>query len=76
MVLEQLLTFLHEVLRYVRVTETEQKRALDGRLPTIDKYIQCRKSTSAVGPCLALIELCYGIELPRYILQDPHLLKI
>jgi hypothetical protein len=76
MLLEQSRTFLHEILRYVRATETEQQRALDGHLPTIDEYMQCRKSTSAVGFCLALIEFCYRIELPRYVLEDPDMLKI
>lgn len=70
------MTFLNELLRFVRATETEQQRHLSRYTPTIEEYIHVRMSTSAVTPCLALNELCYGIELPRSVMKDPDMQRI
>ncbi|KAI4254601.1 MAG: hypothetical protein L6R42_007129 [Xanthoria sp. 1 TBL-2021] len=40
------------------------------KLPSIDEYHQRRMGSSAVRICLAITEYCFGIEIPRSVMND------
>lgn len=56
--LEQRENFFEDMRFYISSTETEQKWHLEGeaRIPTLEDYWHSRMGTSAVRPCLAVIE--------------------
>ncbi|CZR62301.1 uncharacterized protein PAC_12198 [Phialocephala subalpina] len=61
---EQRENFFEDMRFYISSTEMEQKWHLEGeaRIPTLEDYLHSRMGTSAVRPCLAVIEFANGIR--------------
>ncbi|KUJ16791.1 terpenoid synthase [Mollisia scopiformis] len=70
---EQRQNFFEEMKLAISSTEAEQKPKLEGRLPTLEEYWSTRMGISAVGVCIALIELASGIRGPYETNREPSL---
>lgn len=56
------------------VWEASDRRA--GTRPSVDVYVRQRRFASAIHPCLDLIELAAGIELPIAVRSDPDFIEL
>ncbi|KAA6411299.1 MAG: hypothetical protein FRX48_04579 [Lasallia pustulata] len=63
-------SFLNELVYFVRMTKVEQRFQCSKEFPTVEEYLDCRLGTSAVGPCLAMTEYCYDMEIPPPIMHE------
>jgi hypothetical protein len=74
---EQCHTFLASVLSFIDASAIEQDQYLSPTaLPSVSAYIAMRSHTSAVRPCLALIELCQFTTLPAHVIADSAMQRI
>ncbi len=53
---EQRRTFFDEMAVFLEMSQLEQEYRLGDKVPTVAEYWICRMGTSAVGPCMAVVE--------------------
>ncbi|OSX61273.1 hypothetical protein POSPLADRAFT_1145701 [Postia placenta MAD-698-R-SB12] len=63
--------FRDKVALFFKAVRQEAQDRERGVLPDLESYIIMRRDTSACRPSFDLIEYTMGIELPRYVVDDP-----
>ncbi|KAI4244340.1 MAG: hypothetical protein L6R40_003066 [Gallowayella cf. fulva] len=66
----QIKTFMEEMRFFVDMTDVEQQVQMSMKLPSLEEYRQRRMGSSAVRMCLAITEYCFGMEIPRTVIDD------
>ncbi|EAU38526.1 predicted protein [Aspergillus terreus NIH2624] len=63
--------FLREWVRFLDASEWEQRRRIEGTIPSLDEYLACRMGTNGAYVLLALDEFALGIQLPQEAMDHP-----
>ncbi|KAK7957686.1 terpenoid synthase [Apiospora saccharicola] len=72
----QRMLFMHQLLRFVQATGSEQRSEQSGVAPTIDEYLPTRMGTSGVESISACIEYMVNVDLGDYLRADPDVQTI
>ena len=68
--------FLQEAANTVNAIAEETRLQERSQKLGVDEFVEFRRKNSAIFPCLALIELALGIELPDEVFEEPNFLKM
>jgi len=63
--------FIDNFCSYVEIVGKEAELREKNEVLDIPSYVTFRRETSAVRPCFDLVEYCLGLDLPRYVHDDP-----
>ncbi|MCJ1239389.1 hypothetical protein MMC14_007385 [Varicellaria rhodocarpa] len=73
---EQCECLLQEIEFFLEMSAVEQRLSLGDTLPSVEDYVKRRMGTSAVAVCIAITEYCFGMELPRSIMQSSDMKRL
>jgi len=61
------------MILFLEMSQLEQEYRLGDTIPNVEEYWFCRMGTSAVGPCMAVVEYSLGQRLPRSVMRSTEI---